>query len=218
MRVFLLEDEYALRVSIEEFLEDLGYEVESFESGADFFDRFFQCHCDLILLDVKVPGVDGFTLLREIREAGSKTPAIFITSLTHVDDLAKGFELGCCDYIKKPFDLRELQVRMEHALRRECFGSVEERIDLGDGLWYDTRRFELVQEDQILPLTRQERRILELLLQHRGQVLPVERICEAVWGEYVDGANVRVHINRLRKKLGKERIKTIHGVGYRLDS
>jgi DNA-binding response OmpR family regulator len=217
VRVFLLEDEYALRVSVEEFLEELGFEVESFENGEVFFDAFYDRGCDLLLLDVKVPGIDGFELLKQIRSMGKNTPAIFITSLTHVDDLAKGFELGCCDYIKKPFDLKELQVRMQNVLKRECFATENDLVDLGKGFFYDIKNFQLLKDGKEIKLTNQERKILELLIKHRGQTLSSEQICEEVWGEYRDGANVRVHINKLRKKLDKEMIKNVHGVGYRFD-
>jgi len=217
VRVFLLEDEYALRISVEEFLQECGFEVESFENGEEFFEAFYARGCDLLLLDVKVPGIDGFELLKQIREMGRETPAIFITSLTHVDDLAKGFELGCCDYIKKPFDLRELQIRIQNVLRRECFKTGGDLVDIGEGFVYDLKNFRLLRDGEEIRLTNQERKILELFIKRRGETLSCDRICEEVWGEYKDGANVRVHINRLRKKLGKRMIQNIHGIGYRFD-
>ncbi len=217
MKIFLLEDEYALRISIEEFLEELGYEVRSFENGEKCFDAFFEEGCDLMLLDVKVPGINGFELLQQVRGYGREVPAIFITSMTHVDDLARGFELGCCDYIKKPFDLKELQVRMENVLKRECFQSKDHIIELGPGCYYDIKNFVLTKDEEEIALTKQEKKILELLIKRRSEVVSTQEICDEVWGEYVDSANVRVHINKLRKKLGKEVIKTVHGIGYRLD-
>jgi len=218
VRVFLLEDEYSLRVSIEEFLEDLGFEVEAFERGDEFFDAFFNDQCDLLLLDVKVPGIDGFELLKEIRKEGKNTPAIFITSMSHVNDMAKGFEIGCCDYIKKPFDLKELEVRMQNVLKRECFGSNSHTISLPGGCEYDLKKFTLKKQDREISLTKQEKRILELLVKHRGSVVTPAQFCDEIWGEYVDLANVRVQINKLRKKVGKDVIKNIHGLGYRIDT
>ncbi len=218
MRVLVLEDEYALRQSIEEFLEDLGFEVKGFERGDEFLDELYSQKYDILLLDVKVPGINGFELLKQLREMGNDVPAIFVTSMTHVDDLAKGFELGCCDYIKKPFDLRELEVRLKNVLRRECFDAKSDIVELGEGFRYDLKRFVLTKGDTNIPLTKQEQRILELLIKHRGSVVTPELFCEEVWGEYVDPANVRVHINKLRKKLDKNIIKNVHGVGYTIDS
>ncbi len=218
MRVLVLEDEYALRQSIEEFLEDLGFEVKGFERGDEFLDELYTQKYDILLLDVKVPGINGFELLKQLREMGNDVPAIFVTSMTHVDDLAKGFELGCCDYIKKPFDLKELEVRLKNVLKRECFDAKSDIVELGEGFRYDLKRFALTKGDTNIPLTKQEQRILELLIKHRGSVVTPELFCEEVWGEYVDPANVRVHINKLRKKLDKNIIKNVHGVGYTIDS
>ncbi len=218
MRVLVLEDEYALRQSIEEFLEDLGFEVKGFERGDEFLDELYSLKYDILLLDVKVPGINGFELLKQLREMGNDVPAIFVTSMTHVDDLAKGFELGCCDYIKKPFDLKELEVRLKNVLKRECFDAKSDIVELGEGFRYDLKRFVLTKGDTNIPLTKQEQRILELLIKHRGSVVTPELFCEEVWGEYVDPANVRVHINKLRKKLDKNIIKNVHGVGYTIDS
>ena len=136
--------------------------------------------------------------------------------MTHVDDLAKGFELGCCDYIKKPFDLKELEVRLRNVLKRECFASKQDIVELGKGYRYDVARMQLLHDGKEIALTKQEKKILELLIKNRGNVVSLEQFCEEVWGEYVDSANVRVHINKLRKKLDKELIQNVHGLGYKL--
>ncbi len=218
MKIFLLEDEYALRISVIEFLEDIGFEVKGFERGDDFLDALYEESCDVILLDVKVPGINGFELLKELRESGNAIPAIFITSLTQVDDLAKGFELGCCDYIKKPFDLKELEVRLKNVLKRECFKAPSKTISFGNDLVFDLDRMELFKGSERVELTRQEQKILELLLKKMGQPVATQEFAQEVWGEYVEGTNIRVHINKLRKKLGKNVIKNIHGIGYKIDS
>ena len=115
--VITLEDEYALRVSIEEFLEDLEFTVQTCNNGDDAFDAACATHFDLFLFDVNVPGLSGFELLKSLRAEGNETPAIFITARTQTKDLEEGYKRGCCDYIRKPFDLTELQLRIEHALR-----------------------------------------------------------------------------------------------------
>ena len=217
MRILLLEDEYTLRISIMEFLEELGFAVDDFASGDDALDALFDKSYDLMLLDVNVPGINGFELLRTAREHGKTLPAIFITSLTDVDALARGYKSGCCDYIKKPFDLVELQFRIEHAIRSECLKTSSDTIELPNGYSYDASRFVLRHEGEEIALTRTEKRMLELLVQKRGHVVTPEEFQEFVWGEAVDPANIRVQINKLRKKLSAGLITNIRGVGYRID-
>ena len=217
MRILLLEDEYTLRISMVEFLEDLGFTVDDYASGDEALDALFEKSYDLILLDVKVPGINGFELLQTAREHGKELPAIFITSLTDVDALAKGYKSGCCDYIKKPFDLVELQLRVEHALKSECLKTSRNIIELPQGYTYDTKKFVLYHGEEEIALTRTEKRMLELLIQNRGNVVTPEQFQEFVWGEAVDPANIRVQINKLRKKLSDGLISNVRGLGYRID-
>ncbi len=217
MRILLLEDEYTLRIGILEFLEDLGFTVDDFASGDEALDALFEKSYDLMLLDVNVPGINGFELLQTAREHGKTLPAIFITSLTDVDALARGYRSGCCDYIKKPFDLVELQFRIEHAIKSECLKTSSDTIELPNGYSYDASRFVLQHEGEEIALTKTEKRMLELLVQKRGQVVTPEAFQEFVWGEAVDPANIRVQINKLRKKLSAGLITNIRGLGYRID-
>jgi DNA-binding response OmpR family regulator len=218
MKILLLEDEYALRESVKEFLEDLGYEVVAFSRGDNALDAIYQTHFNLLVLDVKVPGMNGFELLQSLRERDIMIPALFVTSLTQMDDMAKGFELGCCDYIKKPFDLQELQIRVEHALRSECLHSNKGLIDLDAHYQYDTKNFRLLEEQKMIELTKTEKRILETLIKHRGSVVGTEIFQEEVWGEDIDPSNIRVQINKLRKKLQYELIINVRGLGYKIDA
>lgn len=213
MKILLLEDEYALRVSVEEFLDDLDFDVETFANGDDAFDAACAQHYDLLLLDVNVPGLSGFELLKALREEGNKTPAIFITARTQVADLEEGYKRGCCDYIRKPFDLTELQLRIEHALRSHYYKS-ETAISLAPGLLYDTKSMQLTYEGKPVVLSKTEHEILEVLLRHENQAVSMAMFQDEVWGEYVDPANIRVQINNLRKKLPVDIIKNRRGVGY----
>ncbi|WP_457596711.1 response regulator transcription factor [Hydrogenimonas sp.] len=217
MRILLLEDEYTLRLSVVEFLEELGYTVDHYANGDDALDALFEKPYDLVLLDVKVPGIDGFELLKLAREHGKELPAIFITSLTDAEAMTRGYRSGCCDYIKKPFDLVELQLRVEQALKSQCLKTADDTIELADGYRYDTRRFTLTRRGEEVALTRTEKRILELLLRQRGQVVTPGQFQEFVWGEAVDPANIRVQINKLRKKLSPGLIVNVRGLGYRID-
>ena len=218
MKILLLEDEYPLRISVEEFLNDLEYQVDSFGTSEEAFDAIFSKQYDLLLLDVKVPGKTGFELLKELREEGVKVPAIFITSMTMTADMAKGYESGCCDYIKKPFDLLELQLRIQQALKHYYYKDKEELIELKCGYTYDTKNFCLMQGDEKVQLSKTEKEIVDLLIKNLGSVVSIETFQDVIWGEYVDPANIRVQINKLRKKVDENFIKNIRGVGYVIEA
>jgi DNA-binding response OmpR family regulator len=213
MRVLLLEDEYMLRVSITEFLEEMGYEVVGFSNGEKAFDAIYETHFDLYLLDVNVPGMNGFELLRTLRKEGNKTPAIFLTSMVNVSDLQEGYKSGCCDYVRKPFDLTELQIRIMHALK-SYYHDGESQIDFGSDLIYDTENFTLTHAGENIALSKTEKEIFTVLLKHTNQVVSVEMFQDEIWGEYVDPANIRVQINNLRKKLPVDIIQNRRGLGY----
>ncbi len=217
MRVLLLEDEYSLRITIEEFLQELNFVCDSFGDGDDAFDAIFEKGYDLLLLDVKVRGKNGFEFLEGIRKEGLNTPAIFITSLTSIEDLSRGYNCGCCDYIRKPFDLKELQLRLEQAIRSNCLNSKSELIALPLDYFYDTKNFVLKSKDKEVQLTKTEKLIIELLIKNRGKVISIEDFMEIIWGNYINSANVRVQINHLRKKLDKDLIVNVRGLGYKIE-
>lgn len=213
MKVLLLEDEYMLRVSITEFLEEIGFEVVGFSNGERAFDAIYETQFDLYLLDVNVPGMNGFDLLRTLRKEGNKTPAIFLTSMVNVDNLQEGYKSGCCDYIRKPFDLTELQLRIIHALK-DYYHNGENLLDFGEGLIYDTENFTISHNGHNITLSKTEKEIFGVLLKHKNQIVSVDMFQDEIWGEYVDPANVRVQINNLRKKLPIEIIQNRRGLGY----
>ncbi len=218
MKILLLEDEYSLRESVREYLEDSGFAVDACENGEEAMEMLYRERYALLLLDVQVPGINGFELLSELRKSGDMTPAIFITSLTNIENLSRGYEIGCSDYIKKPFELRELQIRLEHALKAELFRSNDDVITLGERYRYDLKRFVLREGEDEIALSKTEKRILETLVKHRGSVVSIEQFQDEVWGEYMDPANIRVQINKLRKKIRDDIIRNVRGLGYKIDT
>ena len=189
MKVLLLEDEKVLALSIREFLEDSGYEVTCFSNSDHAYDAIYEGSYDLYLLDVKVPGEqNGFDMLHELRDNGNKTPAIFITSLTDIEDLSRGYECGACDYIRKPFDLAELKLRVEQVVKIQCFSSSDESIALPYDYKYDVKKMKLTHKGETISLAKTETKILELLIKRRGSVVSCEMFWEEVWGEWVDSA------------------------------
>ncbi|MRI83942.1 MAG: two-component system response regulator [Nitratiruptor sp.] len=213
-KILLLEDDLALSETIREYLEDAGFVVESVYTGDEALERVYEHNYDLLLLDVMVPGIDGFELLRQIRER-TDTPAIFITSLDSVENLERGFKSGCDDYIRKPFALKELLLRIETLLKRE-FGK-RERVVIDDRRYFDLESQSLYVDGEAVPLNQKERSLLKLFLKHPNEPLSHERIHDALWeyGERPSDMALRTYIKKLRKYLGKERIESIKRYGYK---
>ncbi len=218
MRILILEDEKILGISMQEFLEDLGYEVVHFTNSGKAFDSIYSKAYDLLLLDVNVSGKqNGFELLSSLRKLKIATPAIFITSLNNIEDLTQGYACGCCDYIRKPFDLAELKLRVEQVIKLHCFSSAEDIIELAFNYRYETKKMQLFLDDEKIVLSKTETKLLELLIKHRGSVVTYEMFWEEVWGEWIDPTNIRVQVGSLRKKLKNNFIKNVRGAGYSID-
>jgi DNA-binding response OmpR family regulator len=170
------------------------------------------------LLDVTVPKINGFDLLKEARRRKIETPAIFITSLDTVEDLSQGYESGCDDYIRKPFALKELEVRVDSLLKRNFFHShSEDKIKIDSNIEYDIKNNILYIDDEKEILNNKESKLLKLFLQNVGTVLSHESIYDALWDydETYSEASLRTYIKNLRKLLGKEKIVSIKKQGYK---
>jgi DNA-binding response OmpR family regulator len=214
--ILLLEDDLQLSDTVKRFLELKGYEVQCAYDGLQAQEIMYEKHIDLMLLDVKVPYLSGFEFLKNARDEGNTIPAIFITSLNSVKNVTEGFDSGCDDYIRKPFALKELLVRVESLLKRS-YGSYNERIELGDGLWFDTRSLLLMRGSQRVALKTKELKLLALFLQYPDELLEYEKIFEALW-EYEEepsSGSLRAYIKTLRAEIGKEKIETVKNIGYR---
>lgn len=213
MKILLLEDEYSLRISIEEFLQDIGYEVDGFMDGLDAYNAVYDRAYDILLLDVNVPSLNGFELLKKLREDDIKIPAIFLTSMTDMSDLKEGYKRGCCDYIRKPFDLEELELRIDQALASflDNDGSL---ITLGCSLTYDLKKSKLSQDEEEIVLRKTEKELLELLIKNKNSIVSTQMFQDEVWGEYVEPATIRVQLNNLKKKLPEDIIQNRRGLGY----
>ncbi len=216
-RVLLLEDDVILNETITEFLEDNGYDVVSVDDGYDAMDKAYEDNFDILLLDVKVPSISGFDLLDELRNKGVKTPAIFITSLNSIDDLTKGYDSGCDDYIKKPFVLKELLIRIEALIKRDFFHTKNNLIEIDENIKYDIDANALFVDNKEVSLNKKESKLLKLFLQNSNQVLSHERIYDSLWSfdESYSESALRTYIKNLRKILGKEKIVSLKKQGYK---
>ncbi|MGX4599979.1 response regulator transcription factor [Faecalimicrobium sp. JNUCC 81] len=215
MKILVVEDEDAIRDLITINLEMVGYEVFSAEDGL-VAKKFLESESvDLILLDVMIPGIDGFSLIEQIKT--SEVPVIFVTAKESVLDRVKGLRLGADDYIVKPFDTMELLARIEVALRR--YNKNEDVIKFKHLQVYTNQRIVKVDNKEIY-LTAKEYDLLFLFLQNRNIALAREQILDRVWGfAYIgESRTVDIHVQRIREKLClKDHIKTVFKVGYRLE-
>lgn len=216
-RILLLEDDANLNETVTEFLEEQGYDVVSVYDGYEAQEKLYESKYDLLLLDVNIPGINGFDLLKEAREGDVLAPAIFITSLDSVDDLEKGFDSGCDDYIRKPFALKELHIRVETLLKRGFFHETKEFIAIAWNIAYDIKNNELIIDDKTVSLGHKESMLLKLFMKNEGEVVHHERIYSHLWNfdEEPSDAALRTYIKNLRKIIGKDKIVSIKKQGYK---
>jgi two-component system, OmpR family, response regulator len=217
MNILLLEDDILLNEIIEEHLQNKGYEVISVFNGHDAQDLIYSQKFDLFLFDVNVPGINGFELLKNARKNEIKTPSIFLTSLNMIEDIEKGFESGCDDYVKKPIELKELDIRINN-LKRLFKISPDEIIKISQDIYLDTVNLCIKRNKEEIHLAKKECEIL-LYLINKEKIVSIEELSTNVWS-YEDSPNastIRTYIKNLRKILGEEFITNTRGVGYRFN-
>jgi two-component system, OmpR family, response regulator len=216
-RLLLLEDDMALNETVVDYLENCDFEVTPVYDGSSAQDAIYENNFDLLLLDVNVPDINGFELLKNVREQGKNTPTIFITSLNSMSDVESGYDSGCDDYIRKPFALKELLLRIETILKREFFHSESERVQIDENIYYDTKNDQLSVDGEKVQLNNKDAKLLKLFLQNQNTLLSHETIYENLWeyGEEISESALRTYIKNLRKYLGKEKIVSVKKLGYR---
>ena len=215
IRILIVEDEKPIADLLDMSLTAAGYSCDCLSSGTAAADAVGERRYDLILLDVMLPGIDGFELMEYLAPLG--IPVIFITARSGVKDRVRGLKLGADDYIVKPFEIAELLARVETVLRR-CHRT-DDAIVVGD-VTVDTRSRVVRRAGEVVPLTAKEYALLLLFLQNRNIALFRETIYERVWeNDYMgDSRTVDLHVQRLRRKLGwQDRITAVYKVGYRLE-
>lgn len=215
-RLLLLEDDMNLSETVAEYLEEAGYEVVCAFDGEQAEDLMYETPFDLLLLDVNVPEPNGFTLLKAARKQGVQTPAIYVTSRSGMQDVETGFDSGGDDYIRKPYELKELLLRIGTILKRRFFHHAAPRTVLGEGMEYDVEQGQLYVDGERVALQEKESRLLKLLVQRRGEVVAHEVIAEHLWDydETPSDDALRTYVKNLRKYLGKERIVSHKRIGY----
>lgn len=219
MKILLLEDDILLNEIISEHLESKNYDVVSIFNGDEAQTILYEKTFDLLLFDVNVPNINGFELLDELRQREIKTPAIFITSLDMIDDVEKGFNVGCNDYIKKPFELRELDLRIENI--KKLFNiSPDSIIEISKDVYLDAKNLIIKKENKNIHLAQKECDVLQYLIKNSNKHVSIDELSLNVWS-YEDApiaSTIRTYIKNLRKILGDEFISNTRGVGYRFNT
>lgn len=221
--LLMIEDEPGLRLTLTDRLTAEGFTVESRADGLSGLEAARRAGYDLILLDVMLPGMDGFTICRTLRDEGVDTPVLMLTARGQVDDRVAGLKLGADDYLPKPFHTPELLARIEALLRRAKKEPLAENLRVGD-IDIDARAAVVRREGQEVALSAKEYQLLRFLAQRRGEVVSREVLLKEVWG-YTATPNTRtvdVHMTWLRQKIEKDpsapvHLVTVRGIGYRLD-
>lgn len=219
--ILLAEDEPALGQIVKESLETRHFHVTHATNGVEAFKMYKSQIPDILVLDVMMPEMDGFTLAKKIREENDTIPIIFLTAKSQTDDVLEGFNVGGNDYLKKPFSMEELIVRINNLLQRQQVQSNEAVHVLGDYSFnFPQQKLTFKDEDEVM-LTHREAHLLYNLIQKKNEVLDRSYILKKLWGndDFFTGRSMDVFITKLRKKLAKDdtiEIVNVRGYGYKL--
>lgn len=218
MKILLAEDEVDLNNVVTRYLKKNGYSVDSVLDGEEALDYLKYSEYDLVILDIMMPKVDGFEVIKKLRDKGNHTSVLMLTARDSADDKVKGLDLGADDYIVKPFDFNELMARIRAVVRRK-YGNSSNKLVIGD-LILDTSEKSVTRAGKQIELTGKEYEVLEYLMQSKNRILSRDQIKEHVWDfDYEGDSNIiDVLIKNIRKKIdiedGKQIIYTKRGLGY----
>lgn len=220
-KIILAEDEAALGQIIKESLETRDFEVLLCEDGQKAFDAYKTEAPEILVLDVMMPKKDGFTLAKEIREIDDTIPIIFLTAKSQTADVVEGFTIGGNDYLKKPFSMEELIVRINNLIDRTKLQKTTEIITLGDYTFDFPKQLLRYKSEEIIQLTHREAHLLFHLIKNKNAVLDRSLILNKLWGndDFFSARSMDVFISKLRKKLKQDeqiQILNVRGFGYKL--
>lgn len=218
--ILLVEDNQSLRNMLAMRLTRAGYQIAEAAGGAQALEAFDQMSIDLMVVDIMMPGMDGFTLTEELREAGYTLPILIITAKQTLEDKRRGFSTGADDYMVKPLDIDELMLRIEALLRRAQINSGNHLVVGNTRLHQDS--LTTVQGDKVTVLPQKEFYLLQTLLSYPGKIFTRQALMDEIWGYNTDTdpRSVDVHIKRLREKYwdcADFEIKTVRGLGYKAE-
>lgn len=218
MKIFLLEDDYSLNRLITNVLEKRGFFVTNSEDGYDAMTQVLNNQYDLYILDINVSGFNGHDILEQIRKKDDKLPVIIVSAQLDIDNISKAYELGCNDYLKKPFEIEELILHIKYHIKSILKNDIDEDvIELGSGFKFNSKDQNLYKHEHEISLTQKEKLLLTLFINNKGKTVTSEMIHEYVWNNKpMEAVSMRSMIHKLQKKLKNGMIANIRGIGYKL--
>ena len=219
MKILLLEDDIGLADIISEYLQDNDFNLDLVYDGEEALDKAYESSYDLYIFDVNVPAIKGFDLLKILRDNGDSTPTIFVTSLNDIEDVSKGFESGADDYLKKPFELAELLLRIKNIQKRSFAQQRSTIVQIDADITFDIDTELLQTAKGSVSLPQKELKLLKHFLKHPNEIVTFESLYEVLWDydETPSPESLRAHIKNLRKHLTKDMIQNLRGLGYRFE-
>ncbi len=215
MKLLLLEDDLLIAEQIKVYFELFDYKVDHYENGLTLIEDTNPQSYDIMLLDINTPGLSGLEVLKEFRELSIDTPAIFVTAMSDIEHLKEAYAVGCNDYVRKPFDIEELELRIEKLVAQ----NQSKEIVLSEHYIFDMKEEKLYHKKTEVHLNEKERSLLYLLLKHRGNTVSKEMIKTYVWDDQdVCDNTLRTKIKKLRDKLDENFIQSLRGAGYKIDA
>ncbi|PLY05280.1 MAG: DNA-binding response regulator [Arcobacter sp.] len=216
-RILVLEDDVLFLETLEDFLSDEGFLVQTAVNGEEVIELCYENNYDLYLFDINVPKINGIELLKELRTKNDDTPTIYLTSYKDKEKLTQGFLSGCDDYLKKPVDLDELLLRIQSLLKRS--GKSFSEIKLNNELSFEPKTRRVLKSGIDLYIASKIIDLLELFIERKDTIITKEMIINKLWkyDETYSEGSIRVYINNLKKLIGKEKIKNIKGIGYKIE-
>ena len=209
MKILLLEDNIKLNSTIQKRLKMKGYSVDSFDDGKNAYDAI-ENNYDCFLLDINVPNIDGIKVLKKIREYYHKVPIIIISASVELDTIKESYDFGCNDYLKKPFFIDELEIKIEQLCDIKT-----DLIQFDDNSYFDLQSSTIIIDNTEVRLTKKERLLVNLLISNKNKIVTYQEIENSVWeGDYVTSESIRSLIRRVRKILDNKYIETIIDTGY----
>ena len=216
MKIFLLEDDIMLCESVNEYLVSIGHSVVSCANGDQALKKIQNESYDLLLLDINVPGISGLELLEKLHDLKIRTASIYISALVDIEGISRAYDLGCYDYLKKPFHLKELALRIEKVMQNMVMP--QNHLRLSKSYAYDASISTLLCNNVAEVLSKRQLQIIDLLANNRGRVVDFDKFRTYIWtDEYVDNATIRAEVSRLKKSLKEDFIQNIRALGYMID-
>ncbi|RXK03385.1 response regulator transcription factor [Halarcobacter bivalviorum] len=213
MKILLLEDDFMLNEMIGNYLNSTGHKVETTSTGSECLNLLQKEEFDLLILDINVPDIDGFTILETLHKQKREIPTIYISALIDIEDISRAFDIGCYDYLKKPFHLKELTIRINRLLKNQITPKQHKRLSKSYSFDIESMTLYFNNEPHILP--RRQLKIIEVLARNRSLVVDYDMFKEYAYnGDEVDISTIRSEINRIKKILKEDFIINIRGSGY----